>query len=51
MEFVSPLTKDEQDWLEEFGQDHTCDVCGTKFAVGYLWRIHKEWTYYYCPID
>ena len=49
MEAVRPLTVDEQDWLELFGQTHTCDMCGEDFATWYLWRVHQDWTFYYCP--
>ena len=49
MEAVRPLTVDKQDWLELFGQTHTCDMCGEDFATWYLWRVHQDWTSYYCP--
>ena len=36
-----PLTKEEQEWLETFGQNYTCNVCDEEFETTRSLRIHK----------
>ena len=37
-----PLTKEEQEWLETFGQNHTCGVCDEEYDTACRLRTHKE---------